>query len=124
MICPPELRLERGIRARAGDYKNGSIDPMRSTWTRVAAFGIAGAIALGTVASASAATRNKRQAAPAPAAQDEMIGQQDQMIGQDVQLAPRGNWQAVPPSALQGPYGCVTDEGYGRYSACDQGGGG
>jgi hypothetical protein len=90
---------------------------MRSIWTRVAAFGVAGAIALGTIASASAAPRDKRQAAPAPAAQDEMIGQ-------DVQLAPRGNWQAVPPSAWQGPYGCVTDEGYGRYSSCDQGGGG
>jgi hypothetical protein len=43
------------------------------------------------------------------------------MVGSDVQLAPRSNWQA-PPSALQGPYGCVTDEGYGRYDACDLGG--
>jgi hypothetical protein len=92
---------------------------MRSIWTRVAAFGVAGVIALGTIASASAATRHKRQAAPAE--QDQMI-QQDQMFGSDVQLAPRNSWRAVPPASSQGPYGCVTDEGYGRYDACDVGG--
>jgi hypothetical protein len=88
---------------------------MRSIWTRVATCGVAGVIALGTIASASAATHHKRHAAPAA---------QDEMVGQDVQLAPRNNWQPVPPTNLQGPYGCVTDEGYGRFSSCDQGGGG
>lgn len=85
---------------------------MRSIWTRVATLGVAGVIALGTIASASAATHHKRHVAPAA---------QDEMVGQDVQLAPRTNWQ-VPPSSSQGPYGCVTDEGYGRYDACDVGG--
>ena len=89
---------------------------MRSIWTRLAACGVAGVIALGTIASASAATHHKRHPAPAaPAAQDEMVGQ-------DVQLAPRNNWQPVPHASWQGPYGCVTDEGYGRYDACDVGG--
>jgi hypothetical protein len=91
---------------------------MRSILTGVATFGMAAVIALGTIASASAAPRNKRQAVPAaPATQDEMIDQ-------NVQLTPRANWQAVPPAVSQGPYGCVTDEGYGRYAACDVSGGG
>ena len=85
---------------------------MRSLLTPIATFGVAAAIALGAVATASAATHHKRHAAPVA---------QDQMTGQDVQLAPRNTWQAVPPSTQQGPYGCVTDEGYGRYAACDQG---
>jgi hypothetical protein len=83
---------------------------MRSLLTHIATFGVAGVIALGTIATASAATHHKRHAA------------QDEMIGQDVQLAPRNNWRAVPPASWQGPYGCVTDEGYGRYDACDVGG--
>jgi hypothetical protein len=113
VIFPPELRPSGCITARTGDTKNERIDPMRSLLTSLATFGVAGAIALGAVASASAATHHKRHAAPAA---------QDQMIGSDVQLAPRTNWQAVPPSSVQGPYGCVTDEGYGRYDACDVGG--
>lgn len=86
---------------------------MRSLLTHIATIGVAGAIALGAVASASAATHHKRRAAPVA---------QDQMTGSDVQLAPRNNWQAVPPASWQGPYGCVTDEGYGRYETCDMGG--
>jgi len=120
VIFPPELRPSDCITARTGDTKNGRIDPMRSLLTSLATFSVAGAIALGAVASASAATQHKRHAAPV--AQDQQV-QQDQMIGSDVQLAPRNNWQIVPPASLQGPYGCVSDEGYGRYSACDQGGG-
>jgi hypothetical protein len=85
---------------------------MRSLLTHIATLGVAGAIALGAVGSASAATHHKRRAPVA----------QDQMTGQDVQLAPRNIWQAVPPASQQGPYGCVTDEGYGRYDACDIGG--
>ena len=73
---------------------------MRSIWTRLATFGVAGVIALGTVASASAATQHKRRAAPV--AQDQQV-QQDEMVGQDVQLAPRNNWQPVPPASWQGP---------------------
>jgi hypothetical protein len=88
---------------------------MRSIWTSIATAGIAGVIALGAVASASAATHHKRHAAPVA---------QDEMVGSDVQLAPRNTWRNVPPGAAQGPYGCVTDEGYGRYDACDVGGGG
>jgi cell division protein FtsN len=86
---------------------------MRSLLTHFATFGVAAAIALGAVATASAATHHKRRAAPVA---------QDQMTGQDFQLAPRNTWQAVPPASQQGPYGCVTDEGYGRYDACDIGG--
>jgi len=86
---------------------------MRSILTRLATFGVAGAIALSAVATASAATHHRRHAAPVA---------QDQMIGSDVQLAPRNTLQAVPPASWQGPYGCVTDEGYGRYNACDAGG--
>jgi len=115
VIFPPELCPSGCIKARTGDTKNERIDPMRSILTSLATFSVAGAIALGAVASASAATHHKRHAAPAT---------QDQMIGSDVRLAPRNNWQAVPPASSQGPYGCVTDEGYGRYSSCDQGGGG
>jgi hypothetical protein len=87
---------------------------MRSLLNHIAMFGVAGAIALGAVGSASAASHHKRHAAPVA---------QDQMIGSDVQLAPRNTWQSVPPASLQGPYGCVTDEGYGRYDACDVGAG-
>jgi len=85
---------------------------MRTILTRIATLGVAGVIAFGTLASASAATRHKHRAAH-PA--------QQEMVGQDVQLAPRGT-TAVPSAAWQGPYGCVEDEGYGRYTSCDQSG--
>lgn len=86
---------------------------MRTIWTSIATFGVAGVIALGTVGSASAASKHRHRAAPVA---------QEEMLGQDVQLTPRTNWQAVPPASLQGRYGCATDEGYGRYDACDVGG--
>jgi len=88
---------------------------MRSIWTAIATGGVVSVIAFGTAASAFAASHSKRHAAAAT---------QDEMIDRSVQLAPRNVWSAVPPASWPGAYGCVTDEGYGRYGACDAGGGG
>ena len=89
---------------------------MRSTLNRIATFAAASAIALAAVSSASAASHHHRRHA-APIAQDEMIGR-------NVQLSPQGGTMGVPAAEWNGPYGCVTDEGYGRYGSCEAGGGG
>jgi hypothetical protein len=86
---------------------------MRSIWTRIATLGVAAVIAAGAAGSASAA-HHKRHVAP--------VATQDEMIDRNVQLSPRNDWSAVPPSEQQGPYGCTTDEGYGRHDPCDVGG--
>jgi hypothetical protein len=72
---------------------------MRSILSRLAAAGMLGLLAASAAVPASAATRHKR--APAPA---ETINQ------------PQPN---VPSIFLRND--CVSDEGYGRYSFCDQG---
>jgi hypothetical protein len=67
---------------------------------------VAGLIAAAAVAPASAATKHKRQArTEAPAAQ--------RVIPMD----------AAPAPVYQTPNACWSDEGYGRFSPCDEGGG-
>lgn len=84
---------------------------MRSITTRIAVLGIAGVIAAGAIAPASAAARAKR--APAPA-QSEFIDQSTQVSARPQVYGPQGIWRSQND--------CVSDEGYGRYSSCDQGG--
>lgn len=85
---------------------------MRSTFTRLTvAVGIAGIVAASMIAPASAATRHKR-AAPA----------QSEPSADVTGLPIHPAWSPVPAAVYQGPNGCVTDEGYGRFNSCDQGG--
>jgi hypothetical protein len=84
---------------------------MRSILTHIATVGIAGVIVASVIAPASAATRHKR-AAPA----------QSESVDQTAQLPIRPDWSPIPAAAYQAPNGCFTDEGYGRYTSCEQGG--
>jgi hypothetical protein len=77
---------------------------MRSILSRVAIAGVAAVLAVSAIAPASAATRHKR----APA--------QGQLIDQPVAARPG---QTTFPNLW--PNECTSDEGYGRYSLCDQG---
>jgi hypothetical protein len=85
---------------------------MRSILSRLAVAGMVGVLAVATIAPASAATKQKR-AAPAaqPAASGDVVG-----------LPIHPAWSPVPAAVYQAPNDCFTDEGYGRYTACDQGG--
>ncbi len=84
---------------------------MRSILSRAALLGIAGLMAVSAIAPASAATKHRR-AAPAPVAPSA-----------DVQGLPiRPDWSPIPSAVYQDPNGCYTDEGYGRYTSCEQGG--
>jgi hypothetical protein len=78
---------------------------MRSTISRVVIAGIVGMLAASAALPASAATRHKR--APAQA----------ETVTQAVAVHPT---QSNVPSVFQRG-DCVSDEGYGRYSYCDQG---
>ena len=67
---------------------------------------VAGLIAAAALAPASAATKHKRHArTEAPAAQ-----------------RCRTRWRLLSP-VYQTPNACWSDEGYGRFSSCDEGGG-
>jgi hypothetical protein len=81
---------------------------MRSILTRLAFAGIAGALAMSAALPASAATHHKR----APV--------QNQFIDQPVAARPE---QPEMQNILRPQNDCVSDEGYGRYSSCDGGGG-
>ena len=83
---------------------------MRSILTRIAILSAAGLIAASAIAPASAATRHKR----APA--------QSESVDQNAQLSIRPDWSPIPSAVYQAPNGCFTDEGYGRYTSCEQGG--
>lgn len=86
---------------------------MHSIVTRLAAVSVAVVVAASMVGPASAATKHKHTAAPVQAAPSaDMTG-----------LAPHPDWSPVPAAAYQTPNSCVSDEGYGRYSSCDQSGG-
>lgn len=66
---------------------------------------VAGFVAVVAIAPASAATKHKRQArTEAPAAQ---------------RIDPV---EAAAPPVYQTPSACWSDEGYGRFSPCDEGG--
>ena len=83
---------------------------MRSTLTRFAMLAAAGLIAAAALDPASAATRHKR-AAPV---------QTEAVEGSALPIRP--DWAPVPNAVWQTPSVCVTDEGYGRFTPCDQGG--
>ncbi len=90
---PPLLRLQ-------GD-KPKREEPMRSILT----LAVAGLIAASSLTAASAAPKHKRHArAEAPAAQ---------------RVEPV---EATAPPIFQTPNACWSDEGYGRFSSCDEGG--
>ena len=84
---------------------------MHSIVTRIATVGIAAIIAASAIAPASAATRSKR-AAPAQTAPSADV------VGLPIHPA----WSPLPGAGYQEPFGCVTDEGYGRYTPCEPGG--
>lgn len=87
---------------------------MRSNFTRLVTVGVAAVIAAATIAPASAATRHKR-AAPAPA---ESSASSPDVMGLPIHPA----WSPIPSTVYQAPNSCFTDEGYGRYTSCEQGG--
>lgn len=78
---------------------------MRSILSRVAIVGITAVLAASALTPATAATRHKR----APA--------QTETVTQPVAARPEPT--NVPSIFMRGD--CVSDEGYGRYSFCDQG---
>jgi hypothetical protein len=78
---------------------------MRSILPRLAIAGLVGVLAASAVVPASAATRHKRAAV------------HSEIINEPVAARPS---QANVPSVFQRG-DCVSDEGYGRYSYCDQG---
>ena len=85
---------------------------MRSILSRLAVAGMVGLLAASAIAPASAAAKQKRAAlSQPPAASGDVIG-----------LPVHPAWSPVPPAVYQAPNDCFTDEGYGRYTACDQGG--
>jgi len=85
--------------------------PMRSMIIRATALSAAGLVAASMIAPASAATRHKR-VAPAQTEQSADV----------VGLPVRPDWSPVPSAVYQSQNQCFTDEGYGRYTSCEQGG--
>jgi hypothetical protein len=83
--------------------------PMRSILT----LAIAGLMAATALAPASAATKNKRVPAPA----------QNEYAPDGLQGAPVSARPGAPATIYQQPSACFTDEGYGRFTPCDQVGG-
>ena len=84
---------------------------MRSILSRLALAGMVGVLAASAMAPASAATKQKRPAPAQPAASGDIVG-----------LPIHPAWSPIPSAVYQAPNDCFTDEGYGRYTACDQGG--
>jgi hypothetical protein len=85
---------------------------MRSILIRIAALGIAGIVAVSAIVPASAATHQKRHSAPAP------VESSADVVGLPIHPA----WSPIPAAVYQAPNDCFTDEGYGRYTSCEQGG--
>jgi hypothetical protein len=81
--------------------------------TRLVALGLAGILAVATLAPAAAATRRHHAA---PAHSEAMEGG---LIAAPV--AARPSTYGMPQVTGYGPNACVSDEGYGRYSSCDSG---
>jgi len=84
---------------------------MRSILTRIVAAGVAAVVSASMIAPATAATRHKR-AVPAPAESSADVT--------GLPLHPA--WSPVPGAVYRAPNQCFTDEGYGRYTSCEQGG--
>jgi hypothetical protein len=74
---------------------------------------IAGLMAATALAPASAATKHKREPAPV----------QNEYAPDGWQGAPVAARPGAPASVYQQPNACFTDEGYGRFTPCDLGGG-
>jgi H+/gluconate symporter-like permease len=83
---------------------------MNSFMTRVVTAATVGLLAVSFAAPSFAQTRAKRHAAP--------MEQGEYYVEQNAQSAHPG----APASVANQPNACFTDEGYGRYAACDQGG--
>jgi len=83
---------------------------MRSILSRLAIAGIAGVLAVSALTPAMAATKHKRAAPPQAATSGDVVG-----------LPIHPAWSPVPSAIYQTPNECFSDEGYGRYSVCDQG---
>jgi hypothetical protein len=77
---------------------------------------LAGLIAAATLAPASATTKHKRTKVAPPV-------QSEESFGDGFQQTPVAARPAAPGAMYQQPYTCFTDEGYGRVSPCDVGGG-
>lgn len=88
-----------------GDKNTKGLNVMHSILSRIAVASLVGVLAASAAAPASAATRHKR--APAPS----------ETVTQPV--AAHAVQPNVPSVFTRGD--CVSDEGYGRYSYCDQG---
>jgi len=84
---------------------------MRSIFSRVVIVGVAGIIVASAIAPASAAARHKRAAPAQTESSADVMG---------LPLHPA--WSPVPSAVYQAPNQCFTDEGYGRYTSCEQGG--
>jgi hypothetical protein len=94
-----------------GDGNQKGLILMRSILSRLAVAAVVGALAASAMAPASAATKQKRAAPAQPATSGDVVG-----------LPIHPAWSPVPAAVYQAPNDCFTDEGYGRYTACDQGG--
>jgi len=75
---------------------------------------LAGLIATTALAPASAATKHKRKLAPV---------QTEENLGEAWQQSPVASRPGAPGAVYQQPGACFTDEGYGRFTPCDVGGG-
>lgn len=84
---------------------------MRSILSRLAVAEMVGVLTASAIASASAATKQKRATPAQPAASGDVVG-----------LPIHPAWSPIPSAVYQAPNDCFTDDGYGRYTACDQGG--
>jgi hypothetical protein len=84
---------------------------MRSILSRLVVAAMVGVFAASAIAPASAATKQKRPVAAQPAASGDVVG-----------LPIHPAWSPVPAAVYQNPNECFTDEGYGRFTPCDQGG--
>lgn len=94
-----------------GDDNKQGLTLMRSILSRLAVAGMVGVLAASAVAPASAAPKQKRVAPAQPAASGDVVG-----------LPIHPAWSPVPAAVYRAPNDCFTDEGYGRYTPCDQGG--
>jgi hypothetical protein len=92
---------------------------MRSLLTRFALLGMVGALAVGASVPASAATRHRT---PAPTASSEPYSPYAPYMTESAVAGRALGDNQIGPS-WRGPNECFTDDGYGRFTSCDAGGG-